>query len=145
MARGMWWSTLRSGLSFADKDDMSSRRSVRLIGALYVLIAVSAFLVYPFPAAVLLPSLHLSMGVWALVASRHTLSAITFSRKAAVLLGILALAELYVPSLALGVTSTRFAGGVAVIHLAAAVLAAYYGYYWTDAVSESDRKSAKTA
>ncbi len=124
---------------------MSSRRSVRFIGALYLLIALCAFLVYPFPAAVLLPTLHLSIGVWAIVASHQTFSAVKFSRKAAVLLGILALAELYLPSLVLRVTSTEFAGGVAMIHLAAAVLAAYYGYYWTDAVSEADRKSTKTA
>lgn len=119
---------------------MAIRRIVRLIGATYFLMCLIGTLVHSLPVSVLLLLFHLMMGIGATVASQDIVSAIRFSRGTALLLGILALIELHLPAPFLG--WSPLGGGVPIVHLTTAVVAAYYGYYWTDAVVEGDCREA---
>lgn len=120
---------------------MTTRRSVQLIGAIYFMMGLIGILVQSAPAGVLLFSFHLIIGIWAILASQHRVSAIRFSRKAAVLLSLFALVELHLPLPALFLTWS-VGSDVPVVHLTTALVTAYYGYYWTDAVVEADRREA---
>jgi hypothetical protein len=119
---------------------MTTCRTVRLIGAVYFLMCLMGTLVNSLPASVLLLLFHLVMGIGATVASQDIVSAIRFSRGTAVLLGILALIELHLPSPTLSIPWSPVENGVLIVHLTTALTAAYYGYYWTDAVGEADRR-----
>ena len=125
---------------------MTTRRSVQLIGAIYCLMSLIGTLAHSSPVSVLLFSFHLMIGIWAILASQYIVSAIRFSRKAAVLLSLLVLVELLLPLPTLFRTWSWIGIAVPIVHLATALATAYYGYYWTDAVVEADRREAvKTA
>lgn len=125
---------------------MSPRRFAQLIGVLYCLIGVIGTLAHSLLTRVLLFSFHVMIGIWAVLASQHIVSAIRFFRKAAVLLGLLSLVELHLPLPTVFLIWPPVGGDVPIVHLTTALVAAYYGYYWTDAVAKTDRREAiKTA
>jgi hypothetical protein len=125
---------------------MTTCRFVQLIGAIYSMMGLIGTLVQSAPASVLLFSFHLIIGIWAILASQHRVSAIRFSRKAAVLFSLFALVELHLPLPALFLAWSPVGSDVLIVHLTTALVAAYYGYYWTDAVVEADhRQPIRTA
>jgi hypothetical protein len=115
---------------------MAIRRIVRLIGATYFLMSLIGTLVHSLPVSVLLLLFHVMMGIGGTVASQDIVSAIRFSRGTAVLLGILGPIELQLPSPALFLSWSPLGGAVPIVHLTTAVVAAYYGFYWPDAVEK---------
>lgn len=124
---------------------MTSQRFAGLLGAAYLLIGCLGVLSYVFPAGLLHHVIHLTVGIWGVNAATNALDAVRFARKVAVLSGILALVGV-IP----GVQEPfdyllLFGNGLLVLHGVTAVVAAYYGYYWTDAVVNvrgDDRRAA---
>jgi hypothetical protein len=130
------------GPFFAPSGCMTTCRSVRLIGAIYFLMCLIGTLVHSLPTSVFLLLLHLMIGIWAILASQDRVSAVRFSRKAAVVLSLLALVEFHVPLPTLLLPWSPVGSDVPILHLTTALVAAYFGYYWTDAVVEADRREA---
>jgi hypothetical protein len=65
---------------------------------------------------------------------------------AALLFSLFALVESHLPLPTLLLPWSPVGSDVPILHLTTALVAAYFGYYWTDAVVEADRRGAtKTA
>jgi len=97
-----------------------------------------------FAVNVLHNFVHLGVGAWGLIASGTTLNAIQFSRGLAVFYGILTIMGV-IPGLNTMLGLAPLFGHDVWLHAVTALAAAYYGYYWTPAVMEADRRETRRA
>jgi hypothetical protein len=142
-----WAGVPRIGLGLAALPGMTSRQFAGFIGAAYLFLGSLGALVYVFPGGLLHQTLHVGVGVWGMTAASGAGTAVGFARKAAVLLGVFVLLEVTAPL-------REYFGGfmlegrsLLMLHALTAMAAAYYGYYWTDAVVEAapDRSERRKA
>ncbi|HJT22546.1 MAG TPA: DUF4383 domain-containing protein [Nitrospira sp.] len=124
---------------------MTNRQFAGLIGATYLFIGSLGALIYVFPGGLLHQTLHIAVGVWGMTAASGVKTSVGFARKTAVLVGAFFLFEM-TPAL------REYFGGFLLedkslwmLHAMTAVAAAYYGYYWTDAVAEAASRQMKKA
>ncbi|ALA59217.1 DUF4383 domain-containing protein [Nitrospira moscoviensis] len=97
-----------------------------------------------FAVNVLHNFVHLGVGIWGLVASGTMLSAIRFARGLAIFYGVLAVMGL-IPGLNTLFGLAPLFGHDVWLHAGTALLSAYYGYYWTPAAVEVDRRETRRA
>jgi len=119
---------------------MTNRRFAGWMGGFYLFI--SSLLVYfsLFPAGIVHELVYLTIGLWGTTAASNTVESIRFSRVTAIVFGMLTLVELTHDLRndlgALVLDSSLLPA----LHLATALTAAYFGYYWTDAVFEAQKE-----
>ncbi len=146
---------------------MTSQRFARWAGYLYVLVGALGFIptfVSPAPMErlgltvqtgfgyllglfavnVLHNLVHLGIGLWGVIASRTTPDSVRFARGLAIFYGILTIMGL-VPGLDTTLGLIPLFGHNVWLHAATALTAAYFGYYWTGAVIEVDRRETRRA
>ena len=124
---------------------MTSRRFAGGIGVVYVLLGLLGAALYVFPTGLLHQTLHLVVGVWGLTAASSAVASVGYARKTAVLVGTFALLEA-TPSLRNYFDGFLSEGpSLSIIHVLTALTSAYYGYYWTEAVAEMERREMRKA
>lgn len=87
---------------------------------------------------------HLGIGFWGLAASRSTIDSMSFARGLAVFYGALTIMGL-IPGLNTTLGFIPLFGHDVWLHAETAMIAAYFGYYWTAAVMEVDRRETRRA
>jgi len=146
---------------------MTIQRFAKVLGALFLVVGVLGFipaLVSPAPAErlgltvqtgfgyllglfainVLHNVVHLGIGFWGWIASRTPVDALRFSRGVAVFYGALTVMGL-IPGLDTTLGLIPLFGHDVWLHALTAVSAAYFGYYWTDAVVEVEHRETRRA
>jgi hypothetical protein len=146
---------------------MTTERFARIVGILFLIVGILGFipaLLSPadtppaglslqtgfgyllglFAVNVLHNLVHLGIGLWGLIASRSRLDAVRFARGLALFYGALAIMGL-IPGLDTTLGMIPLFGHDVWLHAATALVAAYFGYYWTDAVIEVDRRETRRA
>jgi hypothetical protein len=146
---------------------MTSQQFAKYIGIAFLLVGVFGFL-SPFVSAdpmdrmgltvqtgfgylfglfainVLHNVVHLGVGIWGIASSRSTLDSIRFARGLTIFYGALAIMGL-IPGLNTLFGLVPIFGHNVWLHAGTALAAAYYGYYWTDAVASVDRRETRRA
>jgi len=146
---------------------MTIQRFAKILGVLFLVVGVLGFIpgmVSPAPAAglgmtvqtgfgyllglfavnVLHNVVHLGIGLWGWIASRTPVDALRFSRGVAVLYGALTIMGL-IPGLDTTLGLIPLFGHDVWLHALTALSAAYFGYYWTDAVAEVEQETRRAA
>jgi hypothetical protein len=103
-----------------------------------------SYLLGLFAVNVLHNMVHLGVGLWGLLSSGTMVSSIRFARGLAILYGVLAVMGL-IPGLNTLFGLAPLFGHDVWLHAGTALLSAYYGYYWTPAVIEADRRDTRRA
>jgi len=123
---------------------MTNRRFAGLLGGVYLFIGLLGALIYLFPVGALHQMLHLTVGIWGLTAASSVRASVSFARKTALVFAVVAIVEL-TPSLRGSFALLLLTGsGFPILHILSAMAAAYYGFYWTDAVLEAQRHADAT-
>ncbi|OQW37257.1 MAG: hypothetical protein A4E19_13920 [Nitrospira sp. SG-bin1] len=135
---GIWFPLHVGCLSFF----MSTCRSIELIGAIYFFIGLIGTVEHARSASALYFVFHLLLGIRAILASRYRVMAVGFSRKAAVVFSLLVLVEMHLPFPTQFGLWPAVGHDILILHIATALALTYYGYYWTDAVIETDSREA---
>ena len=146
---------------------MSSQRFARWIGHAFLLAGALGFIpafVSPAPVErlgltvqtgfgyllglfainVLHNIVHLGVGIWGVSVSRTTVDSIRFARGLAIFYGILTVMGV-IPGLNTTLGLIPLFGHNVWLHAVTALASAYFGYYWTDAVIEVDRRETRRA
>ncbi len=146
---------------------MAIRQFAKYIGIAFLLVGALGFLspfVSPSPAErlgftvqtgfgyllglfainVLHNFVHIGVGLWGLGASRSVLDSVRFSRALAIFYGTLALLGL-IPGFNTTFGLIPLYGHNVWLHALTALAAAYYGYYWTDAVVTAEQRPTRKA
>jgi len=97
-----------------------------------------------FAVNVLHNVVHLGIGLWGWIASRTPVAALGFSRGVAVFYGALTVMGL-IPGLDTTLGFIPLFGHDVWLHALTALSAAYFGYYWTDAVVEVEQETRRAA
>jgi hypothetical protein len=87
---------------------------------------------------------HLGVGIWGIVSSRSTLDSVRFARGLTIFYGALAVMGL-IPGLNTMFGLVPIFGHNVWLHAITALAAAYFGYYWTGAAIEVDRRQTRRA
>lgn len=146
---------------------MTSQKFANVIGMAFLLVGVLGFispLVTPAPLDslgltvqtgfgyllglfainVLHNVVHLGVGILGLSASNSAIDSVRFARGLAIFYGALATMGL-IPGLNTTFGLIPIFGHDVWLHAVTAVAAAYYGYYWTDAVVDVDQRENRRA
>jgi len=141
---------------------MSSQRFARWIGYVFFAVGVLGFIpsfVMPAPLErlgltvqtgfgyllglfainVLHNLVHLGVGLWGITASQTVMDSLRFARGLAIFYGILTIMGV-IPGLNTTLGLIPLFGHDVWLHGLTALAAAYFGYYWTAAVEEVDRR-----
>lgn len=146
---------------------MTSQQFAKTIGIVFLLVGVLGFispLVSPAPMDsmgltvqtgfgyllglfainVLHNIVHLGVGAWGFAASRSPIDSVRFARVLAIFYGTLTVMGL-IPGLNTTFGLIPIFGHDVWLHAVTALAAAYYGYYWTDAAVDLDRRDNRRA
>ena len=146
---------------------MTTERFARIVGIVFLIVGILGFvpaLLSPadtehaglslrigfgyllglFAVNVLHNVVHLGIGVWGLIASRSRVDAVRFARGLALFYGALAIMGV-IPGLDTTLGMIPLFGHDVWLHAGTALVAAYVGYYWTDAVVDVDQRESRRA
>lgn len=97
-----------------------------------------------FAVNVLHNLVHIGVGIWGIASSRATVDAVRFARGLAVFYGTLTIMGM-IPGLNTTLGLIPIFGHDVWLHALTTMIAAYFGYYWTDAAVEVDRRERSRA
>jgi len=119
---------------------MTTRRFAGWMGGFYLFMSSLLVLFSLFPAGIVHEMVYLATGLWGTTAASNTLESIRFSRMTATVFGVLTLVELTHDLRSDLGPLVLDSSVLSALHLATALTAAYFGYYWTDAVFEAQKE-----